>query len=255
MRIVLPSLGYYGTKSVELRQPTLDDIRAMHSMNVEPDLCKVQLVRRLTDVDFNTITAYDLEYLYQVSAFAILFNSVIYTVTCPKCGKEHDFTYVFGTQDLTTLPKLKRPYKQKIGGVEQEYHVLTAQNQLDAIEYAMTQDDYQIGYEDAVAAFVLGFPIEDVDKISSLDLSVYISAHLFHKVTFHGVKLVGLEQCPDCKGVIETKLNLPPSILKMDLASLMKRYNSVSDKISFEAFVQFTVPEYKNFIDSLTEPK
>ena len=40
-------------------------------------------------------------------------------------------------------------------------------------------------------------------------------------------------------------------MVKLDVAKLMDQYSQVSDMVSFEGFLKFTVPEYKAYIEAL----
>lgn len=253
MKVILPSLGILGTRVVDLRPVRFDDLRAVNDMNQDPEMLKTLFTKRLIDsVDLNKITKYDLEYLYLVSAFSVAFNTVGFKTTCPKCGKEIKSDYDFAEAELQTLQKVKLPIKRKIDGVEYSYHLLSAQQHCDALDYAMAFDNPQNAYADACAAFTLGRKIDEVeDFVKDLSASVYFTTFLFQQCCFHGVKPTAKVTCSDCGSEFETSLKVPVSMITVNITELMNMYASVSDKLSFDNFLSFTVPEFKLFVDSL----
>lgn len=91
--------------------------------------------------------------------------------------------------------------------------------------------------------------IEDIPKVQQFDAMVYFSAFLFQQSCFHGVPLVKEVTCPKCNKVIKTTLTASASMVKIDIAMLMRQYKSVSDRVSFESFLDLTFPEYKVLLD------
>ena len=75
MKVVLPSQGVLGTKTVEMRAPTFGDLREMNNSNQTEGLLKVDFVKKLIDphVDLSKITKMDLDYLFLIAAF---FNTI-----------------------------------------------------------------------------------------------------------------------------------------------------------------------------------
>ena len=119
----------------------------------------------LTDkVDFNKITKYDLDYLFSVAAFSLKFNSVIYDVTC-DCGKKLSNKFDVAEKAVRTLDKVKLPYLKKIGDTEYNFHILSAQQHIDACEYGLQCEEFNQGYEDACCCFILGWSIDKIEQV------------------------------------------------------------------------------------------
>jgi len=252
MKIALPSMGILGCKNVDIRQPKFDDLRNVQSLNQEEPLLKLQFTKRLLDskVDLNKITQMDMEYLFVVASFAIQFNTVKYTYTC-SCEEKIDRKFNLVEQDIVDLPKFKHPYKKKINGVDYEFHLISAQQAIDACEYALNQEDFDIAYEDACIAFALGKTVADIEWIKTLDASVALAALLFQKANFHGVRLSEKVTCPKCGKTTKVNINASSAMVKLELNQLMDRYTQISDMVSFEGFLDFTVPEFKAYIEAL----
>lgn len=252
MKIVLPSMGILGCKSVDIRQPKFDDLRNVNSLNQEEPLLKLQFTKRLLDykADLNKITKMDMDYLFVVASFAIQFNTVKYTYTC-SCGNDIQSKFNLAEQDIVDLPKFKYPYKRKVNGVEYQFHLLSAQQALDACEYALNQEEFDSAYEDACIAFILGKTTNDIEWVKNLDASVALAALLFQKANFHGVRLSERLVCPKCNKTTKVNINASSAMIKLELNQLMDQYTQVSDMVSFEGFLDFTVPEFKAYIEAL----
>lgn len=252
MKIALPSLGILGCKSVDIRQPKFEDLRSVQSLNQEEPLLKLQFTQRLLDskVDLNKITKMDMDYLFVVAAFVIQFNTVKYKFTC-SCGEVVEKKFNLAEQDIIDLPKFKHPYKRLINGTEYQFHLLSAQQAIDACEYALNQEDFDSAYEDACAAFILGKTLGDIEWVKSLDASVFLAAFLFQKANFHGVRLSSLNTCPKCHKTTKVNINASSKMVRMELNEFMDQYTQISDMVSFEGFLDFTVPEFKAYVEAL----
>lgn len=252
MKIALPSSGILGTKTVEMRAPTFGDLREMNNSNQIEGLLKIDFVKRLIDphVDFSKITKMDLDYLFLIAAFSIQFNVMNYKLTCPSCGKVNSRRFDLSAQDVVTLNSTSATYSRKINGIDLTFRVLSAQDEVCALDYALQKDDFESAYQDACACLTLGYPLSDIDTVLKMDASIYLATFLFQNCMFHGVRLEDTVIC-ECKK--KTKINLTgtSNMIKVDIPSLMRQFASVSDHISFEGFLSFTIPEFTSYIESL----
>lgn len=255
MRVVLPSNGVLGTKVVEMRPVRFDDLRAIYEMNQQEDVMRATFVKRLLlDIDYNKITKMDFDYLYYIAAFSVVFNTVSFSVECPNDGTKIKSEFALDSLDVVSFPKVKLPLKETLDGVNYSYHILSAQQHFDALDYSLSQEDESTAYEKAVASFILGKTPADIPTfIDTLSVGVYVSAFLFQQACFHGVKLDTTVKCSKCGQLIPVTLTIPMSMIRVDLDFIMKSYSSVSDQVSFEAFLKFTIPEYKALITALNE--
>lgn len=253
MKVILPSSGVLGTRTVELRQPKYSDFRKASSLNQEELLLKTDFVKLLLpeDTDYKKITYQDMLYLYTIAIFSCNYQKITYqhTFSC-KCGKTLRYECLFSDKEVIDLGKIKLPHHKSILGVDYEFNILSAEQHTLACEYALQEENFQNAYNDACAAFILGKTIKDIPEILDLDAMVYLAAHLFQRVMFHGVKLEEIVKCPTCGKEEIVVLDLDTSFINYDLNVFMSLYSNVSSLVDFDAFLDFTIPEYKAFIET-----
>ena len=252
MKVTLPSQGILGTKTVEMRAPTFGDLREMNNTNQIDGIVKLQFVKRLVDphVDWSKVTKMDLDYLFLIAAFSLQFNRVTYKVRCPKCGNIYSKEFRLDDKEITTVSKKGYPYKTKINGMDLEYSVLSVAQEEQALEYALQSEDFESAYEDACAAFILGKSIEQIDEVRKIDASIYFSTFLYQQCMFHGVILEESLNC-SCSHKSKVRLNADASLVQVSIQDLMRQFAEVSDHMSFEGFLSFTIPEFSAYIESL----
>lgn len=251
MIVKLPSNGILGTKTVDLRQPTFDDIRKSNSFNTEDFLFKSDFVKLLipTDTNLSKITYWDLEYLFLIAAFAVQFNEVTFKSTC-SCGKQIESNYNLLSQEVVDIKPYKLPHVLKLNNKEVRFNILSAQDGIDAAVYAIGNDNYEQAFQDAIVNKVYGY-LADAQYSHDLSVAEYLAAFLFHKANFHGVRTVKTVQCPSCQKEFEVEIGVDSSFIHIDLDKIMSMYANVHDVLTFDAFVKLTIPEYKAYIDAL----
>ena len=252
MKVKLPSNGLFGSKTIDLREPTFEDIRKSWSLNQEEPLFKIQFVQQLANIDLSKVTKQDIEYLFTIAAFSIQFNTVLFSTKC-TCGNVINNTFSLPECDVVDIKPYKLPYKTKVDGVDCSFTVLSAQQDLDACEYALSEEDFNSSYEDALATLGLCKSLSDVELVRNLPSSVYLASFLFQQANFHGVDLVKEVVCPHCGATLRCKVSVDSSYVKMKIETLMDIYASLSKIISFETFAKFTVPEYTAYIKALNK--
>lgn len=254
MKIILPSLGLYGARSVDMSLPTFKDLRAVHSMNIDCEpLVKVQFVKQLCpDIDLSKITKCDLDYLFAVAALSISYNQITLRIDCPECGESFSHDFKFYEKEIATIDKkIKGPVVRTINDVDYSFHVLTGQNELDAIEYAMAEDNFDEAYQDAIACFTFGKSLADIDEVTALPGSIFLTAFIFQQCCFHGFENTEYLKCPHCGKEIYTRAELPSSLIRISLDELTSQYTRVSDQVTFDSFLNFTIPEFKSLVEAL----
>ena len=252
MKVLLPSKGVLGTKFVNLKPVTFADIRNVQFLNQEEELLKAQFTTSLiNDVDLNKITKMDLDYLFTILAMQTQLNSVGFNYTC-SCGESHNSTIIFGGQDLIEIPsKTKFPHVVNVRGTKMSYNILSAQQHIEACEYALQQDDFKSAYEDACVTFIFGKTINEIEWTKQLDISTFMSALLFQNVMFHGVKLTKTERCPKCGKLNEVTINPTTEMIKIDTNVLIGQYINVSSLLDFDNFLKITIPEFTTFREAI----
>lgn len=272
MKIILPSRGVLGAKSVDMRQPTYNDIRRLNSLAIEGERAKVAFTEWLLaeGTDLNAITRWDLDYLFTVAAMAVQLQAPTYECHCPQCNKKHKGSYSHAGQELIEY-KGQDPLRVK--GLPDAFHLLSAQNHKDALEYAAAhhQDDMYtveqregesveqvlerqlwMAYEDAATALTYGRKpdSEGIAYARQLDVVAYLRAAVFQRCFYHGLESSVKRKC-ECGH--EFSVNLSPTIdlVAIDTERFMKQFATVRDVVSFQEFAALSVPEFKALVNSL----
>lgn len=252
MRVILPSNGLLGTKSVDLREPKFYDLRK--TMNTADDeyLFKYDFVKNLCEFDPKTITMDDIEHLFGLAATSVLFNTIKFSTKC-DCGTiaSGEFSFAEDEIKVRTLHKDSRKCKKTIDGTEYVFHILSAQDGVDIHTYGLDDDEGEKKIEEATVCKVLGYDItdENIEKIRELPISIYVACFLFIKANKHGMEIFKLIECPKCKKKLNVKIEINSSLVKIDLPHFIEKYASVYEVLDFKSFLEFTVPELKNFVD------
>lgn len=248
MKVYLPSRGILGKSIVELRQPTIGDIRNISNFNSEDKLLQIQFTQQLIEnVDLSKITRWDLYYLFCISAFTTQQNALTYTLKC-SCGKTIKSTFSLAGKDITDLTLNKPFISKEINGKKYNFRLLSALDELKACEYAIGQEKFDEAYNDAHVALILG--MSDFDKAKELDLHLYMSALAFDKICYHGINLKEKFKC-SCGKTLVTNIEPNSSCILIDTNVLLNRFISISEHMSLDNFLSLTLSEYKQFVDIL----
>ena len=255
MKVILPSNGLLGTKWVDLREPTFGDLRKTMSATNDEYLFKYEFIKGLCEFDPKTITMDDVQYLYEIAASAITFNTLKFKVTCGECGNEIDEEFSFANDDVpvVTLHKDSRKCKKKVGDEIYIFHILSASDGVDIHTYALDDDESEKMIEEATACKVLGYDINDenIEKVRNIPISIYVACFLFVKANKHGMVIQKKMVCPKCGNKTNMKIELDSSWVKIDLPTFIAQYAQVRDCLDFKSFLDFTIPEFKNFVEYL----
>lgn len=259
MKVILPSNGILGTKWLDMREPTYGDLRG--TINATPDeyLFKYEFVKGLCDFDPKTISADDLEYLYDIAASAVTFNILAFKIACPKCGTEVKGRFDINNDDIpvATLKKDCKKCKKTIDGVEYVFNILSAQDALDIHTYAFEEGDedkYNKMIEEATVCKVLGYDIteENIKRVTSqIPIAIYVGCFLFINANKHGMVLVKDLKCPQCGEEVRTRFDVDSSWIRLELSDFVEQFAMVRDCLDFQSYLKFTVPEFKHFVEFL----
>lgn len=254
MKVILPSNGLLGTKWVDMREPNFSDLRRTINATNDDFLFKLEFVSGLADFDLNKVTGDDVQYMYDIAAAAVAFNTLKFTITC-SCGNPIRDSFTLGVDDIpiVTLDKNFKKCKKTVGGVEYNYHVLSAADYQEIYTYALDDDEHDKMVEDATVCRVLGREINDenIAWVNTIPVAIYVSCFLFIKANRHGMVLEKKVKCAKCQEETRVHLSLDSSWVKNDVSSFVAQYAMVRDFLDFKSFLDFTVPEYKNFCDYL----
>ena len=255
MKVTLPSNGLLGTRWVDMREPTYADLRKTVSATTDEYLFKYEFVKGLAEFDDTKITMDDVQYLYDVAASAISFNTLNFKVECSECGEkiEGEFSFMEDEVPVHTLHKNSRKCSKKIDEVEYDFHILSAADGVDIHTYALDDSESDKMIEEATVCKVLGYKIteENIEKIRNLPVSIYVACFLFIKANRHGMIIAKQITCPKCGAVTNMRIEMDSSWVKMDLPMFIAQYAEVRDCLDFQSFLKFTIPELKNFVGYL----
>jgi hypothetical protein len=255
MKVILPSNGLLGTKWLDLREPKFCDLRKTITATSDEYLFKYEFVSGLCEFDPKKITMDDVQYLYEIAASAISFNTLKFKVRCSECDTEISSEFSFADDDIPvkTLHKDSRKCKKKVGDEEYVFHILSAQDGVDIHTYGLDDDEQDRMVEEATVCKVLGYDItdENIEKVRALPVAIYVACFLFVKANRHGMVITKAVKCPKCKTEARVRLELDSSWVKIDLPTFVAQYAQIRDCVDFKSFLDFTIPEFKNFIDYL----
>lgn len=254
MKIILPSNGLLGTRYVDMREPNYGDVRRALSATTDDYLFKYEFVSGLCEFDPKKVTMDDVEHLYSLAAAACSFNTLKFTVTC-ACGNPIWDSFTIGVDDIpvVTLDKHFKKCKKILEGVEYNYHVLSAADGVDIYTYALDDTEHDKMVEDATVCKVLGREIteENIAWVSTIPVAIYVSCFIFMKANKHGMVLEKKCKCSKCGKDTTVHMELDSSWVKTDVPSFVAQYAVIRDYLDFKSFLDFTIPEYKNFRDYL----
>lgn len=256
MKIVLPSNGLLGTKWVDMREPNYGDLRSTITATEDEYLFKYEFVKRLCEFDPKTISMNDVEYLYDIAASTTTFNIISFKVECPGCKKILRDKFIIGEDDLpiVTLNKNYKKCRKKIDDKEYVFHILSAQDGVDIHTYSFSETDEEKRIEEATVCKVLGYDItdENIEMVrTQIPIAIYVSCFIFLNVNKHGLMLVKDVVCTDCGEKFQTTFSIDSYWVRQDLPTIIEQYAMISNNIDFKTYLDFSIPEFKHFVEFL----
>lgn len=265
MKVLLPSHGILGQKSVNMRIPTFADIHEMQSYNPDGFLRKYHFVEVVTDADFNKVTAMDVDYLFTIGVFSLMYNAIKYEPKCPKCGSKVTTFVKLPEQEVTELHLTKKdiPYHKRIKFKEYKFTLISARQMMDAYDYGQfaPAGEETHAFEDAQVAFIMGKTLDDIeDYVKKLPVSIYLAAFLFQKLNYHGLDFVANARCKNivgedqhmCGHEFKFKFKISEEkVFDFDIDKMMDSFASVSEKLSFSDFMSMSIIDFNAFVTAL----
>lgn len=255
MKVYLPSNGLLGTSSVELVAPTVGKLRKTVDLSTSSIIKRTELVQMHCDVDLNTITPSDRDYLYVILISSLYMDKITFTAECPNGHKSKDSISLEECTPLRLKKGAKVEITKKVGEVPYIFRKISVAQEIQIEEHAMEQDDdlYTQSFDDAFVAMILFGVVnpQSLDAVMALDLNVYYLALLFSKIDIHGVFLLKNKECPQCKVHYISNLPITGDMLNVNVSQLIDNYVEISGYISLRDFYDMTIPEYNTFVGSL----
>lgn len=255
MKVILPSNGLLGTKWVDIREPKYADLRKTMNATNDEYLFKYEFVSGLCEFDPKTVSMGDVQYLYEIAASAVSFNTLKFKVKCDKCDTEvsGEFSFIEDDVPVKTLQKDSRKCKKTVDGTEYVFHMLSAQDGVDIHTYGLDNDEQDKMIEEATVCKVLGYEINEynIERVRALPIAIYVACFLYIKANRHGMIITKTIKCPKCKTESKIRLELDSSWVKIDVPTFIAQYAQIRDCLDFKSFLDFTIPEFKNFVDYL----
>lgn len=251
MKVFLPSHGLFGQKVIKLRIPTFGDLREIQNFNNDELLKKYEFVQMLSNVDLNKVTAMDIDYLFQVISFSLMFNLAKFKVTCDSCKEEFETKVNIVDQDIKELQKIKLPFHKRINGTKYTYTILKASQMLEAYQWAIYKDNVEEAFEDAQALLIMGKTLNDMSYIKKLPIPVYLGAFLFQRINYHGLDFVAEAVCPKCGNKFKYNFSLSTKTLEFSVHDMMARFYSMSRCVSFSDFLKLSIVDYNALVENI----
>lgn len=273
MKIKLPS--NFGLRVVNMRKPTMGDLRSSHYENPVGQYRKLKFIQSLLapKTDLTKITLWDAEYLFALAAFVVQYNQILYNVTCPFCGGKFQHVMSLREQEVVESDKdLSKTSTFNYDGQKYTVRTLTMQDGLDACDYGFLQDDFDQGYNDYLVYASMLLPIkrkgllgwlgktytpmpnfDDVAKVSELPPRVYMAVFINHQLHYHGMQESQLCTCRQCKKEVTLRTNVDIDFIdSLTPEMMMKVYAHLAGKITISDFMAISNDELKTITDELT---
>lgn len=253
MKIKLPSDGW-GLSALDVRRPTLGDLRKLYLCDYDERSFVSALIRTLLvdKVNFDKVTYWDVNYIYNIVAYSLHSNFVTYNVVCRSCSHEFTHKAILNDFQLITLEQ-KKPLSQEIDGAIYTFNVLSFANYIKAATYAAGDDN---DFYDAVVAFTLNPTLSDTQiesYVKSLGVHVYKAALIYQQFMYHGLKSFQTVKCPSCGEDVTVNIAANKDFFKIDMNTIVKSLAILSGKLSFHDIMALTLYEFNYYVKELNE--
>lgn len=254
MKLLLPSEGLYGQRHVDLKSPTFGILHNIQNHNSDDFYKKVEYVKEVSNAEFNKITVYDMDYIFDVATFASLFNSAKFDVECPACGKKYNVIVSLGDCDIKQLhlTRIDNPKVYRIKLNKYSFRILSAQDVIDAYDYAQYRDNEEQAFHLAKVNLIMNQPL-DSPYSKELPLSLAAAATAFQEINYHGLVKTIKTCCPYCKEEQTISWELSPKSLEFKDEEIMSRFCSISDMVSFRDFMNMSLSEFSAIVSVLNK--
>lgn len=252
MKLLLPSEGLYGQKSVRLKQPTFGILHNIQNFNDDDFYKRVEYVKEISNAKLSEITAFDMDYIFDVATFASLFNAARFDVVCPKCAKKYSAVIQLGDCDIKqlALTRLDNPKFVRIKFHKYQFKILSAQDLVDAYDYAQYRDNEQQAFSLAKINLIMGKSV-DSNYAKNLPLSLAAAAIAYQNMNYHGLVKKTRISCPYCNSEQTMSWTLSSKSLEFKDDQVMSRFVSLSDMISFRDFMNLSLSDFSSIVTIL----
>lgn len=261
MKVAIPSKL---VPTVELRQPTLRDIRELS--NIDGSICiKNAFVRSCTNDSIDNISILDRDYLFFLCCSSVHQGRLSFKVTCPKCNNQQSVRVMLSEFEVFDLLSKRSKYTSVlINKSIYKYQILTVAQEEWCINKCF---DFTSSYDEDIikdleSSLIIAnkkFDYSSMDSFyksfESLPLRAVAIACDYHKLLFHGVFTVHYHNCLHCGAEIIIPINFEDSSALISSETLMSMYAALSKRISFDDFLSLTVTDYESFVESLKSEK
>lgn len=254
MRVQLPSFGLLGQRVCHLDLPRMCDLVALAEHDKEEVSYKSEVIKRISDVDFNKVTWCDIEFLYALTV-ASLSNGVLdLEVKCHKCGSVNTLTLCFGDLHITDLRGKSSSTSLSVNGKEYNFKLPSAQQILDCYDIAQYEGNTNVTFEHCkVSCIMFGCP-EEWESTLNLTIGEYTSALLFDKQLYHGFIYEGNLNCTSCGSATSFRFKMPEYLSNIDMNTVLEvmcRINNSS--ITLQDALSLTLANFNRMIEICTK--
>lgn len=261
MKVRLPSDGW-GLRVVDLRLPIIRDLREITLSSMHPKDKVAEFVKMLipSSTNYSKVSYWDMQYLYNIAAYSLHFNSVEVKAQCPKCKASVKHLITLADQHLHLLTQPGK-YTAKVCGKSLHMRLLSMQDVLYACEFAVSSDDYDTAYWDALVTLSLFFehPTKEfyvlMDKTHELLQPQYMAPILYLQACYHGMETSAKVKCSHCSNEFNLFVMADASFIDFDVNDLMDTYSKLSSMISFSDLLNLSFAELKAFIKGVNESR
>lgn len=256
MKILLPSIGLLGQRSVTVKVPTFADIYKIQDFKGDDFVQKVEFLKLISNMEFDKVTMCDMEYVFQLIAFALLNNTVIYDFTCKNkdCKRKYKQAIQLLDQEIVQLKIKARhlPFSKRIYGKKYTYTIPSVSQVMEAYELAQYEEDEERAFTDLQVALIMGHPC-DRKYAQQLPVSVYAAALVFQEVNFHGIKNEFTTKCPECGKINTYAFKVTSNVLNFDKEAIMSKYVNACESLSFIDFMEMSIRGFNDFVSALNK--
>lgn len=244
-----------GISSIELREPSLHDLRKVKDLNTDNHLRMTEFLSLITDKDqLNQITPFDRDYLFFLAVSSISLNTLNYSTTCPSCSKNFPLSISSSEMEPIYLPTgVPRTVTKTIFNTPLTFTKISVEQETFIIENAIKapDDEYDDTYFDNLVSYTLYQDFDHISEVQSLDIAVYYLAVFYHAFSPHGIHFSKQVQCPSCSHEFDLTFPIDASLLAITPQQIMSVFTTLSGSLTLTEFYDLTIPELNLLITNL----
>lgn len=259
MKVVLPSMGLLGCKSVNLSIPVYANLRELSLIPYNEEEIGYEFVKMLLEdpTDLDRMTFQDKDYLLIVAVSSLHLNNIALNAQC-SCGNVERINFVLQDQEVLDLEEdTPKCISKECFGETYNYNFLSATEEMNVVRWAKSQVPDTVSGEEAdkiyrnkyLEGFIcktFGFDIneENLVKVANYNMHVYMSALLFREMAFHGIPGVVTSTCSKCGKHLNVIVPFAKSLMNWSTQKIVDEFMQVANIVGgFKAFLDLTVSE------------